>query len=114
MSHPTKVRVLHGTLMSLKVEINGRVTNAMLDVAQPAILVNAPIIAELELEENDEATLRIGMTAQEDIPVRLSDHPLFNGWDPQGNGFLVVGAPAVMNCALSLSWVHQEIRTCRK
>ena len=112
MSPPIRARVLHGMLLSFDVELNGRETPAMLDLSMPAVMVNDRVIGDLGLEKDGVGDLRLGNTTLLDLPVRLSDHPLFQGWDPQGNGFLVVGAAAAIECAMSISWVHQELRTC--
>jgi hypothetical protein len=31
---------------------------------------------------------------------------------PDGTGFVLVGAPLAYDCAIALSWVQREIRTC--
>ena len=40
------------------------------------------------------------------------NHGPWKMWDPNGKGFVLVGAPIAFDCAISLSWVHQEMRTC--
>ena len=35
-----------------------------------------------------------------------------SGWDPQNNGFVVIGAPIAYDCAVAISWFHSELRTC--
>ena len=54
----------------------------------------------------------MGYSGYANLPVAVRDLPLFQGWDPDGKGFVVIGAAITYDCALAISWVHQEIRTC--
>ena len=44
--------------------------------------------------------------------VEVTDSPIFQGWDPQGDGFVIVGASVAYDCAIAISWAHAELRTC--
>ena len=112
MSDPIRVRVLHGILMGMDVEFNGREYAAMLDFGMGTLVVNEPVRTQTKIDAVDEGTLKLGGRTFYDLPVRTLDLPLFRGWDPNGDGFVVVGAPLAYDCAISLSWVHREIRTC--
>ncbi len=112
MSDPIRVRVLHGMLMGMDVEFNGKEYAAMLDFGMGTLVVNEPVRAQTKIAVEDKGTLKVGGRTFSDLPVRTLDLPLFEGWDPDGDGFVVVGAPLAYDCAISLSWVHREIRTC--
>ncbi len=84
----------------------------MLDVGVGTLVVNEPVRTQTQIDPEDEGTLKLGAMTFSDLPVRTHDLPLFRGWDPNGDGFVVVGAPLAYDCAISISWVHREIRTC--
>ena len=112
LSDPIRALVLHGALLGIDVEFNGREYESMLDLGVGTLLVNEPVRAQTHIGAEDQGTLKLGATTFTDLPVRTLDLPLFGGWDPDGDGFVVVGAPLFYDCAISLSWVHREIRTC--
>ncbi len=112
MSDPIRVRVMHGVLMAMDVELNGREYGAMLDLGVGTLVINEPVRTKMHMDADDEASLKLGGRTFSDLPVRTLDLPLFRGWDPDGEGFVVVGAPLAYDCAISISWVHREIRTC--
>ena len=112
LSQPVRVRVMHGLLFGLDVEFEGKLYGATLDLSMPALVVNQPVKAQTGIDDDDVGTLRLGYATFADAPAQVRDLPLFSGWDPTGKGFVVVGAPIAFDCAISLSWVHREIRTC--
>lgn len=112
LSQPTRVRVMHGLLFGLDVEFDGELYGATLELNRPTHVVNQPVQAQAGLDDDDAGTLRLGYATFADTPVQVRDLPLFSGWDPIGKGFVVVGAPIAFDCAIALSWVHAEIRTC--
>ena len=112
MSDPIRLRVYHGMLLSFDVEFNGREYGAMLDLGMETLVVNEPVKTEMQIAAEDEVTLKLGGTSLPDVPVRVLDLAIFRGWDPDNEGFVIVGAPVAYDCAISISWVHQEIRTC--
>lgn len=112
LSDPVRLRVLHGVFVSFEVELDGRGYRAMLDLGMPALVVNEPVGAEAQIDVEGEGTLSLGGTTLPNLPIRVRDLPLFGGWDPDNDGFVVVGAPVAYDCAISISWVHREIRTC--
>jgi hypothetical protein len=112
MSDPVRVRVYHGMLLAFGVEFNGREYEAMLDLGMETLAVNEPVKAAMQIDAGDDVTLSLGATSLYDLPVRVLDLAIFSGWDPDGKGFVIVGAPVAYDCAISVSWVHREIRTC--
>ena len=112
MSDPVRLVVYHGMLLAFDVEFNGREYGAMLDLGMETLVVNEPVKTEMRIDTEDEVTLTLGGTSLSDLPVRVLDLAIFSGWDPDNEGFVIVGAPVAYDCAISISWVHQEIRTC--
>ncbi len=112
LSQPVPVRVMHGLLFGLDVEFEGQAYGATLELKRPALVVSQAVKAQTGIDDDDVGTLRLGYATYADVPARVRDLPLFSGWDPSGKGFVVVGAPITFDCAISLSWVHREIRTC--
>lgn len=112
LSEPVRLRVFHGMILSLNGKLGGRDYGAMLDTGTPEVLVNVAAKEALGLEEEDTSTLQLGSRTFSDVPVRFSELEIFNRWDPDNQGFMIVGAAPAVDCALSISWVHREIRTC--
>lgn len=112
MSDPVRLQVYHGMLLALEVKLNGNDYRAMLDLGASALLVNEPVKTQMQLDDADEVTLTVGNITVGELPVRVSDQPTFQNWDPNNDGFVMVGAPLAYDCAISISWVHREIRTC--
>jgi hypothetical protein len=112
LSDPVRVRVMHGLFVALDVEFNGSAYKGLLDLGTSTLLVNEPVKTAENIDDEDVGELGLGYVTLPDLPVKVSDHALFAAWDAADNGFVVVGAPMVQDCALSISWVHREIRTC--
>ena len=112
LSDPIRVQVYHGIFLAFGVELNGTEYKAMLDVGKSTLVVNEPVKVAMELETESLGTLGLGGTTLPGLPVRVRDLDLFRRWDPDGNGFVVVGAPVAYDCPISISWVHREVRTC--
>ena len=112
MSDPVRLQVFHGMLLQFDVEFNGREYGAMLDLGMGTLVVNEPVKTEMQIDAEDDVTLSLGGTSLSNLPVRVLDLAIFGGWDPHNEGFVIVGAPVAYDCAISISWVHREIRTC--
>jgi hypothetical protein len=112
LSDPVPLRIFHGRAIGFDVELNGTPYPAMLDVGRGGLAVNQPVKRSLSIEGDRAETLKVGDTMYADLPLRVLDMETIQGWDPQGNGFVFVGAPIAVDCAISVSYVHQELRTC--
>jgi hypothetical protein len=112
LSPPIHLRIYHGVVIGLDAEVDGTSYLATLDLGTPGMLVNEPARAALGLDAEDTATLRLGTSTMTNVPVRVSDHPVLARFDPDGRGFVLVGSAVANGCRVSLSWVHQEMRTC--
>jgi hypothetical protein len=113
LSPPVRLRVYHGMVLGLDVAMNGHSFGAILDVGMATLAVNAAAGAKAEIDSEDVAALQVGGRTFADLPVRVIDHPVFAQADPNGAGFVLVGAPLAHRCAVALSWLHAEMRTCR-
>ena len=114
LSQPVRVRVMHGMLFGLDVEFGGKPYGATLELNRPVHVVSPSVQVQTGIDDDDVGLLRLGYAAFADAPVQVRELPLFSGWDPSGKGFVVVGAPIAFDCAIALSWVHAEIRTCMR
>ena len=112
LSEPIGLRVYHGMILSFEVSLNGQEYGATLDVGTPDIVVNEPVGAKSKIDAEGYATLALGGGTFPDLPVRVRDLEILKRFDPNGNGFVVVGAALASDCVISISWVHQEMRTC--
>jgi hypothetical protein len=112
LSDPVSLRILHGVILSFDVELNDVPYRATLDLGMPTLMVNAPVLKKSQLEDEDVAALGLGGTVHPDLPVKRSDLEMFGRWDPDNQGFVYVGGPLAYDCAVSISWVHRELRTC--
>ena len=112
MSDPVRLRIFHGIVLSLDVELNGKTYGAMLDLGTPRLIVNGGVQTAAGIATEDVITLGVGREIFPDMNVSVIDLDVLNRFDPNGNGFAIVGAPVAYDCAISISWVHQEMRTC--
>lgn len=114
LSDPVRLRVYHGVVLSLDVELNGHEYGAMLDLGTSALVANPAVGDALGMEGSGTGTLSVGSMSLSDLPLRIEDNAVLQRFDPDGNGFLIVGAQLALDCAVSISWIHREIRTCVK
>lgn len=112
LSDPVRLRLLHGVILTLDVELNGHAYPAMLDIGTSSVVVNERVKTEASLEDDGFATLKVGNTTHTELPVQVRDLPLFERFSPNGDGFVLVGAPLALDCVVSISYVRQELRTC--
>lgn len=112
LSEPIPLRILHGVVISLDVELNGAPFPASLDLGARTLIANRGVQSDLSIDAEDTVTLGLGAATFEDVPVRVLDLDIFERWSPTGSGFVIVGAPVLERCAMSLSWAHAELRTC--
>lgn len=114
LSEPMRLRVYHGVVLGLDVTVQGRTYPAMLELGAPALLVNEAVLDETGITDGRAASLELGHTTFHDVPIQLSDHPVITRFSPNGDGFVMVGTPPVLECPIAISWVHSEIRTCAR
>ena len=114
LGDPVPLRIYHGIVIGLDVTVDGRAYGAMLDTGASAILLNAGAADASGIEEAGTADVTFGAEAISGTAVRRSDAAIFERWDPDGNGFVIVGASIAEGCAVAISWVHQEMRMCAR
>jgi len=112
LSDPIRLRVYHGVVLALDLELDGHVYPAMLELGAPSLLVNQAVLDETGLTDGAAETLKLGGTSFPDVPVELSDHPIIQRFSPNGDAFVIVGTPPALACPVAISWVHREMRTC--
>lgn len=111
LSDPVTLRIYHGLVVALDVEVEGTPYPAMLELGAPALLVNEAVLSENHITDG-RAALTLGSVTLAGVPIEKSDHPSIERFSPNGDGFVIVGAAAARDCAMALSWVHRELRTC--
>lgn len=112
LSGPVPLRLYHGAIISFDLELNGKAYPAMLDVGLQSMIANEQAGAEAGVRDGRLETLTIGSATYTNLPVRVEDTAITERFTPTGGGFVLVGAPIALDCALSVSYVHQELRTC--
>jgi hypothetical protein len=112
LSDPSPLRIYHGTVLSFDVELNGQGFGAMLDLGTQGLLINSGAQTKLSLEDEDSVSLGVGAVTLPGLPVSVSDLDVLGRFDPDNAGFVLVGAPMAYDCALSVSWIRREVRTC--
>lgn len=112
LAEPVSIQVFHGVAISLSVTVDGGEYRGSLDLGRPTSIVNQELQAAAGLGSDDTVSIGLAGATYHDQPVRSLDLEIFGRWDPEGNGFILIGAPLAWDCAISISYVHQEIRTC--
>ncbi len=112
LSDPVRLRVFHGMILALDVTVDGHAFGAMLDLGTSGVLASPAAGEKLGLEGDGVATIGVGEATLRDTPVRVRDLAAFRQFDPAGAGFILLGASLAYDCAVSISWVHREMRTC--
>lgn len=109
----SRIRVYHGVVLGVDVEVDGKAYPAMLELGAPALLVNAAVMEENGITDGT-ADLALGGRLFEGLPIEISDNPVIGRFSPNGDGFVLVGTPPALDCAIAVSWIHREIRTCAR
>jgi hypothetical protein len=114
LGDPVSVRVFHGQLIAMQADLNGESFFANLDLGRNKIIVNSALATKLNLADVDTATVSLGGHAVADVSIEKIDMDVMARWDPDNNGFMIIGAPAVLDCAIAISWVRSEIQMCAR
>jgi hypothetical protein len=112
LSDPIALRVYHGVVIGLDVALDGQPYQAMLDLGTESMIVSSPVGVGLGIDDDGSATMAVGETMRLPIEVQVRDLPFMERFDPDGKGFVLVGAPIAYDCAVSISWIHREMRVC--
>lgn len=111
LSAPATLRVYHGVALRLEIEVEGRPYGATLDLATPRNVVNAGVVHDAGVRPDAPATVTFG-GVDRSLTFAVEQTPVLARWDPDAAGFVSFGAALATDCALSISYVHQELRTC--
>ena len=113
LSPPTPLRIFHGIVLSLDVALNGHRYPAALELGTPMVVANERAAEEAGVKDGGVGAVSVGGATVEGIPVRVMDLEVLRRFSPNGDPFVLVGAPLAYRCALAISWAHREIRTCK-
>lgn len=114
LGDPIRLRVYHGIMLGLDVNLVGRSFGAMIDTGTGRV-VGSPAVGDalgIPVGEQGSSTIEWASGDRTDVRVNVRDLPLFQRWDPEGKGFLILGSSLTYDCALSISWLHREMRRC--
>lgn len=114
LADPVAIQILHGAVVSLTAEVNGTGFFTLLDLASTSNVFSPAVGDKLALADEGEAEVGIGTRVLPGQPYRVRDLDLFRRFDPNGNGFVILGAPIVESCAMAVSWARRELRTCAR
>lgn len=112
LSDPVPLRVFHGMVLAMDVELDGTEYPAMFDVGMGYISPTQPVKRALSLHGDQVGSLQLGDVTYTNLPLRVLDMETIPGFDPRGTGFVFVGAPIATDCAVSVSFRHAEMRMC--
>jgi hypothetical protein len=110
LSNPVRLMVFHGVLLRAEAQVGGKGVGGLLDFANPGLEVNEPLA--FALTDGAVDSFRMGYSGWPALAAEVVDSPIFRGWDPESQGFVVIGAAVAYDCAIAISWVHAELRTC--
>jgi hypothetical protein len=112
LTNPARIALFHDVLARVDVAIGGAQYGGLIDLAAPYLEVNEPLRSAGGVSEGVAGTFRMGYSGWSSLPAEVTESPLFQGWDPDGKGFVIIGAPVAYDCAIAISWLHAEFRTC--
>jgi len=112
LSGPVRLQVFHDVLLRADVEFGGTLVGGLIDLARPEHQVGDALSPAVQ--DGAVGTFRVGYGSWSDAPAVIVDNRVFRGWDPEGTGFVFVGAALAHDCAIAISWYHAELRTCTR
>lgn len=112
LSSPVSTQVFHDALMRIDTEVDGKLVGGLMDFVNPKLSVNEPLRGALDDDGETMGLFRMGYGSWSDVPARVIESPVFGAWDPDGNGFVIIGSSVAHDCVFAVSWTHTEVRTC--
>ena len=107
----SRMRIYHGVALRTEIEVEGQPFSATIDLATAANTATDGVAQKAGIGAGAPATVRIG-SANHSLTLDFGGTPVLDRWDPDGAGFVAFGAALAADCALAISYVHQELRTC--
>jgi hypothetical protein len=112
LSDPVPLRVFHGVVLSMDVTMGDDRIPAMLELGTPRLLANQAVADAGHIGDGVASSLTLAGHTWTDLPGEVSDHPVIGRFSPNGTPFVLVGTPVTWDCAIAISWIHAELRTC--
>jgi hypothetical protein len=112
LSNAVSIQTLHGYLVRVNVQIGETVADGLLDLTAPHVQLSPPVGDAEGVTDGAVDSFRMGYSGWPSVPVKVGLTPTVSAWGGDQRAFAVVGAAAAIDCALAISWRHQEIRTC--
>ena len=115
LGQPIDLRVYRGVLLTVDLDVVGHSIQALIDTGTGRVVGNPPLGEKLFIPEGEQGSTTLTFGGRDiDVRVHTRDLPLFERFDPQGNGFAILGASMTYDCAWSISWAHGELRMCER
>jgi hypothetical protein len=114
LTDPAPIQVFHGQVMAMNVEIDGQSVFATFDSGRRVAAANEALVARLGAEPEFTATVAFGGSEIPGLTLQQSEIPMNDRWDPDGRGFLILGAAFTYDCAVAISWVRSQLQVCAR
>ena len=111
LAEPSRMRIYHGVALRTEIEVEGQPFSATINLAAAVNTATDGVAHKTGVAVGSPATVRIG-SANHTMALEFGSTPILDRWDPDGAGFVAFGAALAVECAVSISYVHQELRTC--
>jgi hypothetical protein len=112
LSEPVRLRVYHGTVLTLPVDFGGTTVQAMLELSAPQVIGNPAVGASGLIAEDGAMAMSIGETGWPDLPGLVEDSPILRRFSAPEDPFALVGGVIAVDCPIAISYVRAELRTC--
>jgi len=112
LSDPARLQIYHGTVLTVQVELGGTSVPAMFELGAPVVIGNPAVGESGGIVDDTAVDLRIAGAHWAGLPGRVEDHPFLKRFSPGGEPFAMVGGLIAVDCAIAISWVRAELRTC--
>lgn len=112
LSDPIRLRVYHGTVLTVPVDFGGTTVTAMLELSAPRVIGNPALGTSGLIGEDGAMALSIGETGWPDLRGAVEDHPVLRRFSAPEDPFALVGGVIAVDCPIAISYVRAELRTC--
>ncbi|NKB88734.1 MAG: hypothetical protein GKS06_10985 [Acidobacteria bacterium] len=112
LGEPVALRIFHGFVMATDLQLNGHDYMAQFEIGINKVIVNEPVTQTLGFEGETIGAVTVAGREFGGLPVSHMEIDVFERWDPDGNGFVLLGAPIARDCAIAISWIRAELQVC--